>query len=126
MVRVGDRVDVFGGVDTGRDFHVGAVADGVGRVVGSESFVADATGYEQLVAWLRSKGGLIRVGVEGCGSYGAGLARYLAEAGVEVVEVNRCEPSVTPPEGRQDRQRRRRSGSSGGCQWPGDLGSQVR
>ena len=85
----GSRVDVFGGVDTHRDFHVAAVADGVGRVVGSESFAAEATGYEQLVAWLRSKGGLIRVGVEGTGSYGAGLARYLTEAGVEVVEVNR-------------------------------------
>ena len=85
----GSRVDVFGGVDTHRDFHVAAVVDGVGRVVGSESFAAEATGYEQLVAWLRSKGRLVRVGVEGTGSYGAGLARYLTEAGVEVVEVNR-------------------------------------
>ena len=84
-----DRVDVFGGVDTGRDIHVGAVVDTVGRVVGSESFVAEATGYEQLVAWLRSKGHLVRVGVEGTGSYGAGLARYLTEASIEVVEVNR-------------------------------------
>ena len=30
-----------------------------------------------------------KVGIEGTGSYGAGLARYLTEAGVEVTEVNR-------------------------------------
>ena len=82
-------VDVCGGVDTHRDVHVGAVVDGTGRVLGSESFAADSTGYRQLVAWMGSAGRLVRVGVEGTGSYGAGLARYLAEADIEVVEVNR-------------------------------------
>ena len=38
---------------------------------------------------FESRGQLARVGVEGCGRYGAGLARYLTEAGIEVVEVNR-------------------------------------
>jgi transposase len=42
-----------------------------------------------LVAWLGSRGRLVRVGVEGTGSYGAGLARYLTAAGIDVVEVNR-------------------------------------
>ena len=82
-------VDVFGGVDTHRDTHVGAVVDGAGRLLGSESFPADEGGYRRLVAWMESAGRLVRVGVEGTGSYGAGLARYLAEAGIEVVEVNR-------------------------------------
>ena len=84
-----DRVDVFGGVDTHRDIHVAAVVDGVGRVVGSESFAADKSGYGRMVAWFRARGALVRVGVEGCGSYGAGLARYLTAAHIEVVEVNR-------------------------------------
>ena len=82
-------VDMFGGVDTHRDVHVAAVVDGTGRVFGSESFAADSTGYRELVAWMGSAGRLVRVGVEGTGSYGAGLARYLAEADIEVVEVNR-------------------------------------
>ena len=83
-------VDVFGGVDTHRDTHVGAVVDGAtGRLLGSESFPADEGGYRGLVAWMESAGRLVRVGVEGTGSYGAGLARFLAEAGIEVVEVNR-------------------------------------
>ena len=66
-----------------------AVVDTVGRVVGSESFAADESGYRRMVAWFRARGCLVRVGVEGCGSYGAGLARYLTAAGIEVVEVNR-------------------------------------
>lgn len=83
------RVDIFAGVDTHRDIHVAAVVDGVGRVLGSESFSSDESGYRQMVAWFESWGCLVRVGVEGCGSYGAGLARYLTAADVEVVEVNR-------------------------------------
>ena len=84
-----DRVDVFGGVDTHRDVHVAAVVDTAGRVLASSSFRAAATGYEQLGDWLQSLGNLARVGVEGTGSYGAGLTRYLSSVGVEVVEVNR-------------------------------------
>jgi len=85
----GSGVDFFGGVDTHRDVHVAAVLDGVGRVVGSESFAADVSGYGRMVAWFGARGALVRVGVEGTGSYGAGLARYLTAAGIEVVEVNR-------------------------------------
>ena len=85
----GSRVGIYGGVDTHRDIHVAVVVDGVGRVVGSESFRADESGYGRMVAWFRARGALVRVGVEGCGSYGAGLARYLTAAHIEVVEVNR-------------------------------------
>ena len=67
-------VDVFGGVDTHRDVHVTAAVDGVGRVLGSESFAADESGYARMVAWFGTQGCVVRVGVEGCGSYGAGLA----------------------------------------------------
>ena len=84
-----DGVGVFGGVDTHRDAHVGAVVDGAGRLLGWESFTVERAGYRQMVAWFGSQGRLVRVGVEGTGSYGAGLARYLTAAGVEVVEVNR-------------------------------------
>ena len=83
------QVDVYGGVDTHRDVHVAAVVDTAGRVLGSVPFGADQTGYEQMKNWLRSQGSVIRVGVEGTGSYGAGLARYLTKIGVDVVEVNR-------------------------------------
>ena len=84
-----DRVDVCGGVDTHRDVHVAAAVDTAGRVLGSAPFRADNVGYEQMKNWLQSQGRVVRVGVEGTGSYGAGLTRHLTGAGVEVVEVNR-------------------------------------
>ena len=83
-----DRI-VFGGVDTHRDVHVAAVVDTAGRVLGSVSFPADPAGYEKMQNWLQSQGRIARVGVEGTGSYGAGLTRHLTKIGVEVVEVNR-------------------------------------
>jgi transposase len=92
---------VTGGVDTHAEVHVAAAVDQVGRVLGTESFPAGEAGYAGLLAWLRGHGELARVGVEGTGSYGAGLACYLAAAGVVVLEVPR-----------PDRQRRRRHGKS--------------
>src|SRR5215210_3980852 len=78
-----------GGVDTHLDVHVAVVVDEVGRVVGTGDFAADAGGYRALLRWMRGFGPLGRVGVEGTGAYGAGLARYLAREGVTVVEVIR-------------------------------------
>ncbi len=71
-------VDVIGGVDTHRDSHVAAAVDSAGRLLGAESFPATAAGYGELLAWLGNWGEVVRVGVEGTGSYGAGLARHLA------------------------------------------------
>lgn len=92
---------VTGGVDTHADFHVAAVVDEVGRVLGTEKFPATAKGYKALFAWVTSKGQVNKVGVEGTGSYGAGLSRYLSGTGTEVVEVIR-----------PNRQARRRRGKS--------------
>ena len=94
-------VGVFGGVDTHRDFHVVAATDRVGTVLGTETFAATGPGYRRLVEWLGSLGRLEVVGVEGTGSWGAGLARFLTGRGVRVVEVIRA-----------NRQARRRYGKS--------------
>ena len=97
-----DGVGVVGGVDTHRDFHVGAVVDGAGRLLGSDQFGADTSGYAQLVAWMESWGRITRVGVEGTGSYGAGLTRHLTEAGIGVVEVNRPNRQLRRRRGKDD------------------------
>ena len=60
-----------------------------GHPQGTAEFAAGSRGYDQLAGWLQSWGAVGRVGVEGTGSYGAGLTRHLTAAGVEVVEVNR-------------------------------------
>lgn len=93
--------DVTGGVDTHASVHVGAVVDLIGAVLATASFPTTTSGYRELLAWMRSFGTLVRVGIEGTGSYGAGLTRYLADARVVVVEVNR-----------PNRQHRRRRGKS--------------
>jgi transposase len=71
------------------DAHVAAALDPLGRLVGTESFKADAVGYKALLAWLETFGQVTMIGVEGTGSYGVGLARFLRRQGIKVVEVDR-------------------------------------
>jgi transposase len=92
---------VTGGVDTHADMHVAAALDPVGGLLGVEEFPVTPAGYTRLLGWLGGFGTVALVGIEGTGSYGAGLARHVAAAGVRVVEVDRS-----------DRQDRRRQGKS--------------
>ncbi len=93
---------VTGGVDTHKDAHVAAVVDPLGAVLGTESFPNRSDGFVDLHVWLAGFGVLDRVGVEGTGSYGSGLARYLHGAGVAVVEVNRPDRTARHFEGKSD------------------------
>jgi transposase len=78
------------GVDTHKDIHVAVALDGLGRRLGTLSVPAIPAGYENLVNWARGFGPLERAGVEGTGSFGAGLTRFLQEAeGTKVFEVIR-------------------------------------
>ncbi len=89
MAIVDSTCVVVGGVDTHLDEHVAAVVDRVGGVLGVERFTVTPPGYRRMVTWMRSFGELERVGVEGTGSYGAGLSRHLLQSGVVVMEVTR-------------------------------------
>ncbi|MBA3361940.1 MAG: transposase [Acidimicrobiia bacterium] len=102
MTIVGNPDVVIGGVDTHADVHVAAVVDHVGGVLGVEAFATTRVGYRQLVSWLRSFGELVLVGVEGTGSYGAGLSRYLRTTGIDVVEVDRPNRQVRHRQGKSD------------------------
>lgn len=101
MTIVETRV-VTGGVDTHLDTHVAAALDNIGGLLGVESFPTTPAGYEQLSDWLFSFGALGSVGIEGTGSYGAGLARHLHAAGVKVVEVNRADRAARRQQGKSD------------------------
>ena len=94
-------VGVTGGVDTHADVHVAAAIDHNGGLLGVESFPADRAGYEELLGWLVGFGPVTRVGVEGTGSWGVGLSRFLADQEIVVVEVDR-----------PNRQKRRKVGKS--------------
>jgi IS30 family transposase len=92
---------ITGGVDTHAEVHVAAALDPVGGLLGVAEFPASPAGYAQLLGWLGGFGAVCLVGIEGTGSYGAGLTRHITAAGVRVVEVDRA-----------DRQDRRRQGKS--------------
>jgi transposase len=95
------RTRICGGVDTHLDTHVAAALDERGALLGVESFGTTPEGYAELLDWMGSFGEVELVGVEGTGSYGAGLTRVLHGEGVRVVEVDR-----------PNRQRRRSRGKS--------------
>jgi hypothetical protein len=82
---------ITGGVDTHADTHVAAALDSVGGLLGVREFPATAAGYAGLLGWLGGFGTVGLVGIEGTGSYGAGLARHVAAAGIRVVEVDRSD-----------------------------------
>jgi transposase len=77
------------GVDTHAEVHVAVLLDHLGRLQGRLTIPTTRAGYQQLVDWAGRHGQLTRAGVEGTGTYGAGLTRFLTQAGVTVVEVDR-------------------------------------
>jgi transposase len=89
------------GVDTHKDIHVAVVINGLGARLATAPFPVTNQGYRQLAAWGARHGAVHAVGIEGTGSYGAGLARALTAMGLRVVEV-----------GRVNRQLRRRRGKT--------------
>jgi transposase len=103
MPRIAEQAGpVTGGVDTHADVHVAAVVDRVGRVLGTGAFPASPAGYRAALAWMSAHGALARIGVEGTGSYGAGLTRYLAARGIEVAEVVRPNRQARRQRGKSD------------------------
>ncbi len=94
-------VEIIGGIDTHADTHTVAALDELGRLLGHATFPTTPIGYADLHHWLVGYGEVIAVGVEGTGSYGAGIARHLHTTGVRVLEVDR-----------PDRRTRRRNGKS--------------
>ncbi|MEU2052499.1 IS110 family transposase [Streptomyces bungoensis] len=71
-----NRSEVVLGVDTHGEVHVAAVVSPLGKVLSTESFPATAVGYRRLLVWARKRGTVRRAGVEGTGTFGAGLSRY--------------------------------------------------
>lgn len=94
-------VQVTVGVDTHKDVHVARAKDQLGRLLGEVEIPTTPVGYRRLLQWARGYGVVAAFGVEGTGSYGAGLTRFLRQQHETVLEVIR-----------PNRQRRRRHGKS--------------
>ncbi|HKT56067.1 MAG TPA: IS110 family transposase [Microbacterium sp.] len=95
-------VEVIAGVDTHADTHHAAVIDAAGRKLGDRQFPTTEAGYLALIAFIVSFGVLLRVGIEGTGSYGAGLARVLRDHGILVSEVIRPNRQIRRMRGKSD------------------------
>ena len=83
------RNDIVVGVDTHKEEHVAVALDGIGGHRGSYALPATPEGYARMLVWARALGRVVAFGVEGTGSYGSGLARYLRRQGASVYEVSR-------------------------------------
>jgi transposase len=94
--------EVTGGVDTHKDTHTAAALDATGQLLGHREFPATGRGYRALLGWLRGFGALVQIGIEGTGSYGAGLTAFLQAAGVVLVEVDRPDRKTRHHRGKSD------------------------
>lgn len=95
-------VQVIIGVDTHQDQHVAVAIDRQGVRLDECHVPATTYGYAELEWWARSLGEIRAFGIEGTGSYGAGVARFLADRDYKVVEVNRPDRSVRRRKGKSD------------------------
>jgi transposase len=93
---------VIAGVDTHKDLHVAAVLDTDGMLLGTAPFPTNRAGYRAMLAWMRGFGQVHTVAVEGTGSYGAALLRYLQQAGITVLEVLRPDRADRRRRGKDD------------------------
>ena len=95
-------VKVIIGVDTHKDQHVAVALDERGVRLDEKRVLVATCGYEELERWSCDLGQVHAFGIEGTGSYGAGLARFLADRGYKVLEVNRPDRSVRYRKGKSD------------------------
>lgn len=95
-------IEVIGGVDTHADSHCAAVIDTNGKLLSTAFFPTTSSGYKKLLEWMISFGDLLKVGVEGTGSYGAALTRHFVKAGIEVIDVPRPDRKVRAARGKSD------------------------
>jgi transposase len=96
-----DRI-VTVGVDTHSDIHVAVALDQLGRRLGTITIATAPQGYRQLEAWARRFGRIEALGIEGTGSWGAGLVCLLREHGHRLVEVNRPDRGARRQQGQTD------------------------
>jgi transposase len=100
MVARNDGIVV--GVDTHRDVHVAVALSGVGSNLGTTSVPTTVAGSSELLRWAQALGPVRAFGIEGTGSYGAGLARWLSAHGQTVLEVDRPDRRARARDGRSD------------------------
>ena len=81
--------DIVIGVDTHSDTHVLAAVTTRGALLDTAAFPTTNAGIRAAIRWAAARGAITGWGIEGTGSYGAGLTRTLLDAGHRVQEMSR-------------------------------------
>ena len=107
MAKVADQEVVRSGqvivcVDTHQNKHVAVAVDGHGVRLAEIQTPATSCGYAELEGWSRNLGEIQAFGIEGTGSYGAGVTRFLTCKGYTVMEVNRPDRAIRYRKGKSD------------------------
>lgn len=97
-----DRLVVAGADTHSLTHHIAVVDAATGEVLGDRQFPATIAGYRQVIDYVAGFGRIVRFGVEGTNSYGAGLTRHLHSADVEVREVIRPNRAARRLRGKSD------------------------
>ncbi|XOC83856.1 transposase (plasmid) [Microvirga sp. M2] len=97
-----DPAEIIIGVDTHKEAHTAVAINGLGARLSAITVLASRRGYQELETWARSFGSVRAFGIEGTGSYGAGLARFLHERGHCIIEVNRPNRQIRHQHGKND------------------------
>ena len=102
MREIASNTDVIIGVDTHKLTHAAVAVSALGVRLGVLTIPASSSGYQALRAWGEALGSVRAYGIEGTGSYGAGLSRFLCQHGYPVFEVNRPNRQLRYQSGKDD------------------------
>jgi transposase len=101
-MRQTDPAEIIIGIDTHKETHAAVAINGLGARLGAMTLPASRKGYHEMETWARSFGCVRAFGIEGTGSYGAGLSRFLQDRGHSVIEVNRPNRQIQHQHGKND------------------------
>src|SRR3954466_12702050 len=99
-----ELVDAVVGIDTHRDTHQVEIALPNGAPIALTTISNDTSGYAELLAWIvnHAPGPRLAVSIEGTRSYGVGLARAAAAAGLVVLECEQPHRKARRGKGKSD------------------------
>ena len=104
MPMLADIIDAVVGVDTHRDTHQAEIALPTGAPIATVRVANTSAGYAELLAWIaeHTPGPRLVVAIEGTRSYGVGLARAAAAAGLTVIESEQPNRKARRGRGKSD------------------------
>jgi transposase len=94
--------EIIIGIDTHKDIHAAVAISGIGARLGATTIPTTPAGYQTLQGWAEAFGKVRAFGIEGTGSFGAGLSRFLQASGHTVIDVNRPNRQLRHQHGKSD------------------------